>query len=106
MHTYLRDRPTVKISYYTVYYACVSMNMTLCMYVCMYVCMLCKEMKAVQKAKLAEKQQMLTQLAKMNEDLAASVKHVSEILGTHTYIHTLQIHTYIFTYIHFTSYIY
>ena len=45
-------------------------------------------MKAVQKAKLAEKQQMLSQLAKMNEDLAASVKHVSAILRTHTYTST------------------
>jgi len=57
------------------------------LYQCMYV-LLCEEMKAVQKAKLAEKQQMLSQLAKMNEDLAASVKHVSAILRTHTYTST------------------
>ena len=58
------------------------------MYVCMYVC---EEMKAVQRAKIAEKQLVLSQLAKMNEDLAASVKQVS----SHTYIHT-----FIYTYIH------
>ena len=45
-------------------------------------------MKGVQRAKLAEKQQVLGQLAKMNEDLAASVKQVSPITTRHTYIHT------------------